>query len=387
MNTSSISPAQLAELCKEGKKIELIDVRTPVEFREVHVEFARNIPLDQLDAAAVMQARNGSADEPLYVICRSGGRGQQACEKFLKAGFSNVVNVEGGTLACVEAGLPVVRGKKAISLERQVRIAAGSLVLLGAVLGWFVHPAFIGLSAFVGAGLVFAGITDTCGMGMILARMPWNQCGHRREVLLHTLKTQARSPDHETADCRWRGRWSIGSRSCSPLVGRCRDRSVRAWAGRVVRQLRSALLCRRRNRRAGQAAGHDAGAVADPVQARRAHPVVGRSHRPRRKKDSRPRPRFGARIRGNLRQADPRSRSGAAAAADSRHRLAGNLHLEKSARRGPHQGASGPRRQAGGRGGGGVHRPGTGGKLREARHRNHGGREARPGSCRHSTRK
>ena len=77
-------------------------------------------------------------------------------------------------MACVEAGLPVVRGKKAISLERQVRIAAGSLVLLGAVL-YFVHPAFIGLSAFVGAGLVFAGITDTCGMGMILARMPWNQ--------------------------------------------------------------------------------------------------------------------------------------------------------------------------------------------------------------------
>ena len=175
MNTSTISPAQLADICKEGKKIELIDVRTPVEFREVHVEIARNIPLDQLDVPALAQAHNGSANEPLYVICRSGGRGQQACEKFLKAGFSNVVNVEGGTMACVEAGLPVVRGKKAISLERQVRIAAGSLVLLGAVLGWFVHPAFIGLSAFVGAGLVIAGSTDTCGMGMILARMPWNQ--------------------------------------------------------------------------------------------------------------------------------------------------------------------------------------------------------------------
>ena len=176
MTASTISPAKLAELCKAGKKIELIDVRTPVEFREVHVDVARNIPLDQLDAAAVMQARNGSADEPLYVICRSGGRGQQACEKFAKAGFSNAVNVEGGTLACVDAGLPVVRGKKAISLERQVRIAAGSLVLLGATLGWFVNPAFIGISAFVGAGLVFAGITDTCGMGMMLARMPWNQC-------------------------------------------------------------------------------------------------------------------------------------------------------------------------------------------------------------------
>ena len=175
MTVSTMSPHKLAELCKDGKKIDLIDVRTPVEFREVHVEIARNVPLDRLDPAALMQARNGSTDEPLYVLCRSGSRGQQACEKFLAAGFANVVNIEGGTLACIEAGLSVVRGKKAISLERQVRIAAGSLVLLGAGLS-FIHPAFIGLSAFVGAGLVFAGITDTCGMGMILARMPWNQC-------------------------------------------------------------------------------------------------------------------------------------------------------------------------------------------------------------------
>ena len=175
MTVSTLSPRKLAELCNEGKKIDLIDVRTPVEYREVHVEIARNVALDRLDPAAIMRARNGSSDEPLYFICRSGSRGQQACEKFLNAGFSNVVNVEGGTLACIEAGLPVVHGKKMMSLERQVRIAAGSLVLLGALLGWFVHPGFIGLSAFVGAGLVFAGITDTCGMGMILARMPWNQ--------------------------------------------------------------------------------------------------------------------------------------------------------------------------------------------------------------------
>jgi rhodanese-related sulfurtransferase len=175
MTTSNISPVTLAELCRAGKKIDLVDVRTPVEFREVHVELARNVPLNRLDPVAVMQSRNGAAEEPLYVICRTGSRGQQAREEFSQAGFSNVVNVEGGTLACVEAGLPIVRGRKAISLERQVRIAAGSLVLLGAVLGWLVHPAFIGLSAFVGAGLVFAGITDTCGMGMLLARMPWNQ--------------------------------------------------------------------------------------------------------------------------------------------------------------------------------------------------------------------
>jgi len=175
MTIHVIKPQQLSELCSNGRKTDLIDVRTPVEFREVHVESARNVPLDRLDPAAVMQSRSDSTKEPLYFICRSGSRGQQACEKFVKAGFTNVVNVEGGTMACVEAGLRVVRGKKAISLERQVRIAAGLLVLLGALLGWLVHPAFIGLSAFIGAGLVFAGITDTCGMGMILARMPWNR--------------------------------------------------------------------------------------------------------------------------------------------------------------------------------------------------------------------
>ena len=78
-------------------------------------------------------------------------------------------------MACVAAGLPVVRGKKAISLERQVRIAAGSLVLVGAIGSLWFSP-LIWLSAFIGAGLVFAGVTDTCGMGLILARMPWNQC-------------------------------------------------------------------------------------------------------------------------------------------------------------------------------------------------------------------
>ena len=175
MSVPTITPARLEQLRTAGKAVDLIDVRTPVEYREVHVAFARNVPLDRLDPAAVQQQRAGTPGGPLYVICRSGSRGRQACERLIAAGCPNVVNVEGGTLACVDAGLPVVRGKKAISLERQVRIAAGSLVLLGAVLGWLVHPAFVGLSAFVGAGLVFAGVTDTCGMGLLLARMPWNR--------------------------------------------------------------------------------------------------------------------------------------------------------------------------------------------------------------------
>jgi rhodanese-related sulfurtransferase len=181
MNVSTISPRELAELCQEGKTVELLDVRTPAEFREVHVAIARNVPLDRLDPAAVMRAR-GACAEPLYLICRSGSRGRQACEKFLAAGFSQVINVEGGTLACVEAGLPVVRGRKAVSLERQVRVAAGGLVLLGVLLAWLVHPVFLLLSGFVGAGLVFAGVTDTCGMGLLLARMPWNGVGEPKSM-------------------------------------------------------------------------------------------------------------------------------------------------------------------------------------------------------------
>ncbi|MSR55775.1 MAG: DUF2892 domain-containing protein [Gemmataceae bacterium] len=175
MAVATISPRDLAAKQQNGEAVEVIDVRTPVEYRGVHCTLARNVPLSDLDPKVVMTARNGTVDEPLYIICRSGSRSNQACEKFLAAGFTNVVNIEGGTLAWAECGLPVNRGKKTISLERQVRIAAGSLVLLGAVLGYFVHPYFLGLSAFVGAGLVFAGITDTCGMGLMLARMPWNR--------------------------------------------------------------------------------------------------------------------------------------------------------------------------------------------------------------------
>lgn len=174
---STINTVTVQDLAKRNEQdhVEVIDVRTPVEFREVHAKIARNVPLDSLDPKSVMQARNGSADKTLYVICQSGNRSSKACQKFLDAGYTNVVSVEGGTKAWNEAGLPVVRGKKAISLERQVRIAAGFLVLVGVVLGYWYNPIFLGLSAFVGAGLMFAGITDTCGMAMILARMPWNQ--------------------------------------------------------------------------------------------------------------------------------------------------------------------------------------------------------------------
>jgi rhodanese-related sulfurtransferase len=174
---AAVSPRELSERRQQDPQLRLIDVRTPAEYQSAHVPFAENWPLESLDPRAVAQAFSGATSDPIYVICQKGGRGESACVKLLAAGLREVINVEGGTSAWEQAGLPVVRGKQTMSLERQVRIAAGLLVLTGSALGYFVHPYWIGLSAFVGAGLTFAGITDTCGMGMLLARMPWNQAG------------------------------------------------------------------------------------------------------------------------------------------------------------------------------------------------------------------
>lgn len=170
----TIDVKQLAEKRSQGE-IELIDVRMPTEFRQMHAECARNVPLDSLDPKAMMAARNGFAGHPLYVICQSGSRSAKACKMFIDAGFDNVVSVEGGTMAWEKAGLQVVRGKKAMPLMQQVQMSAGFLTVLGVVLSYF-HPYFVGLSAFVGAGLMFAGATGACPMASMLAKMPWNQC-------------------------------------------------------------------------------------------------------------------------------------------------------------------------------------------------------------------
>ncbi len=174
----NISPRELQNRLQNNDPIRIIDVRTPAEFGNIHVRNAENIPLDNLDTASL--ASNPGKDGFLYFICQSGGRSKKACDVMSTTGFNRVVNIEGGTAACETAGLPMVRGRKAISLERQVRIAAGLLVVSGVLLALFggtTEFKFAGLclAGFIGAGLVFAGITDTCGMGMIIAKMPWNQ--------------------------------------------------------------------------------------------------------------------------------------------------------------------------------------------------------------------
>jgi rhodanese-related sulfurtransferase len=172
----TISPHELSQRLTSDPGSAVIDVRTPVEYAEVHVPQAKLEPLDKLDPTALASSGTASKDKPVYILCRSGQRATKAAEKLASAGFQQPIVVEGGTLAWIDAGLPVNRGQaKVISLERQVRIVAGSLVFIGVLLGWFVHPAFVWLAGFVGAGLVFAGITDFCGMGLLLAKAPWNQ--------------------------------------------------------------------------------------------------------------------------------------------------------------------------------------------------------------------
>lgn len=173
MTAATIAPRQAHEQRVQGRPCLLLDVRTPLEHRGVHAEGAELHPLDRLDPAAIAAHRPAGA--PIYVLCRSGGRATQAVERLGAAGLADCFVIEGGTDAWVAAGLPVVRGKAGMALERQVRIAAGSLVLIGVVLGFTVHPWAFGLSGFIGAGLVFAGVTDWCGMGLLLARMPWNR--------------------------------------------------------------------------------------------------------------------------------------------------------------------------------------------------------------------
>ena len=167
----NISVSQSFEKRKQDSGIPLIDVRTPAEYGSMHANGAVNQPMESLNLEKIPFAK----EHEIHVICQSGGRSMKVSQKLETAGFTNIVNVEGGTSAWHAAGLPVLEGKKVMSLERQVRIAAGSLVVIGAAVGQFVHPGGFGLSAFIGAGLVFAGVTDTCGMGMMIAKMPWNR--------------------------------------------------------------------------------------------------------------------------------------------------------------------------------------------------------------------
>lgn len=150
-----------------------LDVREPAEYSQTRCEGFRLFPLSALSPAA---AAGLEKSKTTYLLCRSGARACQAADRLEKMGFSDLRVIRGGIRSFEESGRPLVAGtSKVWSLERQVRFAAGALVLLGIGLAAAVHPAAIFLSVFVAGGLVFSAVTDTCGMALVLARMPWNK--------------------------------------------------------------------------------------------------------------------------------------------------------------------------------------------------------------------
>lgn len=176
MKPASISPKELASRLAQTPGLAVIDVRTPGEFAELHAVPANNLPLPDISPDALAKLGHADRAAPIFVLCQSGKRAEAACARLEREGFAQAVVVAGGTEAWRAAGLPMKRGEtRTIGLERQVRIGAGALVVLGVVLARTVHPNFIWLAAFVGAGLVFAGVTGFCGMGLLLAKAPWNR--------------------------------------------------------------------------------------------------------------------------------------------------------------------------------------------------------------------
>lgn len=158
-----------------GLKGTLIDVRERDEFAYEHIPGALNHPLSELTQGRWPDL---PASTPLHIICQSGGRSLQACRLLENQGFTHVTNLEGGLsdYQCQQGTL--VRESRVLPLMRQVQIAAGFLVLTGVVLAKTLHPDFLYLSGFVGAGLIFAGISGICPMASILAKLPWNKpCG------------------------------------------------------------------------------------------------------------------------------------------------------------------------------------------------------------------
>ncbi len=157
---------------------QILDVRRPEEFRGVRIAQSINIPLDTL--AGRLGEVVGS--ERLILSCLSGNRASMAAGILAAGGAGRVTVMAGGIKAWQKAGAPVIREKVPVSLERQIRTIAGTLVLLGSLLGLLVHPGFLAIPIFVGSGLLFAGVSNTCMMGMLLMKLPYNRKALQRNV-------------------------------------------------------------------------------------------------------------------------------------------------------------------------------------------------------------
>ena len=164
--------AQTLKHWLDAGTVDLIDVREPAEYAGEHIPGAILLPLSKFDISQIPT----NPHKKLVLHCQSGNRSAQAAQKLLANGVEQVTHLQGGLTAWKQAGYPTEVNKNApISLMRQVQIVAGSLVLLGTLLGAFVSPWFLILSGFVGAGLTFAGITGNCTLAMLLAKLPYNR--------------------------------------------------------------------------------------------------------------------------------------------------------------------------------------------------------------------
>jgi rhodanese-related sulfurtransferase len=163
---------EINELLSTGGECQVIDVREFSEFDHERIAEAQLMPLSNFEK----HADEIDHAKPVYLMCRSGRRAGEAAKRLADKGFTDIHVVEGGMLEWSKASLPIVKGESRMwALERQVRFAAGIVVLASALLGVAAHTYFTWLAAVAGAGLVFSAITDTCLMGMVLARMPWNK--------------------------------------------------------------------------------------------------------------------------------------------------------------------------------------------------------------------
>jgi rhodanese-related sulfurtransferase len=166
----------------------ILDVRTKMEHVEKRMGLTHaHAPLDELNPTDFMMRHGLDKDSNVYVLCRSGKRATTATQKFLDEGYKNTFVIEGGIIACEDCGHEIkgyvasqannstVKINTSLSLERQVRIAAGMIAATGALLGLLLNPLYSFIPLLVGCGLVFAGITDRCGMALILTKAPWNK--------------------------------------------------------------------------------------------------------------------------------------------------------------------------------------------------------------------
>ena len=172
-DAGSVDVATARALLDNSTDTLVVDVRTPGEFQNAHIDGAVNIPLDQVDAH--LRRIVSDAGGRMLLVCQSGGRAQQAGRKLSAAGLPDVVVLEGGMGAWVAAGGPVERsGQTRWQLERQVRLVAGSIVFLSVLASIWIPGAQI-VAAGIGAGLAIAALTNTCAMGVLLMKLPYNR--------------------------------------------------------------------------------------------------------------------------------------------------------------------------------------------------------------------